>query len=104
MDRTTINCIEDYVNIGLPREMAAMLLIEVRITSYNVCYTKLLRFLDEISELPLHLQSKLLGVIQDREFYRVGGRKVVSVITSYSIHYTKLYEKKAVRMMPMALM
>ncbi len=29
MDRTTINCIEDYVNIGLPREMAAMLLIEV---------------------------------------------------------------------------
>lgn len=33
-------------------------------------------FLDEISELPLHLQSKLLGVIQDKEFYRVGGRKV----------------------------
>lgn len=33
-------------------------------------------FLDEISELPLHLQSKLLGVIQDKEFYRVGGRRV----------------------------
>jgi PAS domain S-box-containing protein len=33
-------------------------------------------FLDEISELPIHLQSKLLGVIQDKEFYRVGGRKV----------------------------
>lgn len=33
-------------------------------------------FLDEISELPLHLQSKLLGVIQDKEFYRVGGRKI----------------------------
>ncbi|MEE4253556.1 MAG: sigma 54-interacting transcriptional regulator [Desulfuromusa sp.] len=32
-------------------------------------------FLDEISELPLHLQSKLLGVIQDKEFYRVGGRE-----------------------------
>lgn len=31
-------------------------------------------FLDEISELPLHLQSKLLGVIQDKSFYRVGGR------------------------------
>ena len=33
-------------------------------------------FLDEISELPLHLQSKLLGAIQDKEFYRVGGRQV----------------------------
>ncbi|MDT8419062.1 MAG: sigma 54-interacting transcriptional regulator [Desulfuromonadales bacterium] len=36
-------------------------------------------FLDEISELPLHLQSKLLGVIQDHEFFRVGGRKVHKV-------------------------
>ena len=36
-------------------------------------------FLDEISELPLHLQSKLLGVIQDKEFYRVGGRRVQQV-------------------------
>ena len=36
-------------------------------------------FLDEISELPLHLQSKLLGVIQDKEFYRVGGRQVQQV-------------------------
>ena len=29
MDRTTINCVEDYVGIGLPRQMAALLLIEV---------------------------------------------------------------------------
>lgn len=36
-------------------------------------------FLDEISELPLHLQSKLLGVIQDHEFFPVGGRKVHKV-------------------------
>jgi glycolate oxidase len=29
MDKTTINCVEDYAAIGLPREMAALLLIEV---------------------------------------------------------------------------
>lgn len=29
MDRSTINCVEDYVHIGLPRQMAALLLIEV---------------------------------------------------------------------------
>ncbi len=29
MDKATINCVEDYVNIGLPRQMAALLLIEV---------------------------------------------------------------------------
>ncbi len=31
-------------------------------------------FLDEITEVPLHLQSKLLGVIQDKAFYKIGGR------------------------------
>jgi len=29
MDKATINCVEDYAKIGLPREMAALLLIEV---------------------------------------------------------------------------
>ncbi len=29
MDKATINCVEDYAGIGLPRDMAALLLIEV---------------------------------------------------------------------------
>ncbi len=54
-------------------------------------------FLDEISELPLHLQSKLLGVIQDKEFYRVGGRQVqkvdIRLITATNKNLTKLVDE-----------
>lgn len=36
-------------------------------------------FLDEITEIPIHLQSKLLGVIQDKAFHKIGGRGEKSV-------------------------
>jgi len=36
-------------------------------------------FLDELGEMPIALQAKLLQVLQDEEFYRVGGKRPVHV-------------------------
>lgn len=36
-------------------------------------------FLDEIDTIPVHMQSKLLRVLQENEFFRVGGNKQIKV-------------------------
>lgn len=50
-------------------------------------------FLDEIGDMPLRLQAKLLRVIQEREFDRVGGRKPIKVDVRFIAASNKNLEK-----------
>lgn len=36
-------------------------------------------FLDEIGELPIYLQAKLLRVLQEKEVHRIGGKKTINI-------------------------
>ncbi len=47
-----------------------------RIGKFELAHTGTI-FLDEIGEMPVKLQSKLLRVIQEKEFERLGGNKVI---------------------------
>jgi formate hydrogenlyase transcriptional activator len=54
--------------------------IERRIGKFEMSNNSTL-FLDEIGELPLEAQAKLLRVIQERELERVGGKQIIKIDT-----------------------
>ncbi len=58
-------------------------------------------FLDEIGDLPLSLQAKLLRVLEDKEFYRLGSRHTVKVnvriISASNRNLPRLVEKRLFR-------
>jgi len=52
--------------------------LERRIGKFELAHDSTI-FLDEVGELPLDLQTKLLRVLQERELERLGGNKVIKV-------------------------
>ncbi|WP_416825245.1 sigma-54 interaction domain-containing protein [Ectobacillus polymachus] len=58
-------------------------------------------FLDEIGEIPLHIQAKLLQVIQDNEFLPVGSRQVkkvdIRIISATNRDLYEMVQKKQFR-------
>ncbi|MGD9042467.1 MAG: sigma 54-interacting transcriptional regulator, partial [Desulfobacterales bacterium] len=58
-------------------------------------------FLDEIGDLPLALQAKLLRVLEDMEFYRLGSRHTIKVnvriISATNRNLEKLVKKRLFR-------
>jgi len=59
-------------------------------------------YLDEIGDMPLHLQVKLLSCIQNKQFFRIGGTKVVKlqsrIIAATNVNLEKLIAKRMFRL------
>lgn len=57
--------------------------------------------LDEIGEIPPSLQAKLLHVLQDQQFSRLGGRRIITVdvriVAATNININKALERKTFR-------
>lgn len=57
--------------------------------------------LDEISEIPIHLQAKLLRVLQENEIDRIGGNKPISIdvriLATTNVNLENAVEKKEFR-------
>lgn len=51
-------------------------------------------FLDEVGEMPIEIQAKLLRVLQDGEFYRIGASKPVNVDVRVIAATNRLLEKE----------
>jgi len=54
-------------------------------------------FLDEIAEIPISMQSKLLQVLQNKSFYRVGGTKEIKVNVRIICATNKNLEKEVLK-------
>lgn len=58
-------------------------------------------FLDEIAEVPMHLQSKLLRVLQEGEIRRLGGTKILNIdtriIAATNVDLSKAIEEQRFR-------
>ena len=57
-------------------------------------------FLDEIGDMPAELQTRLLRVLSDRRFYRVGGRDLISVDVRVLTATIRTWSRRAGRPFP----
>ena len=51
-------------------------------------------FLDEIGEMDLNMQAKLLRVIQEKEFIRVGGTNRLNLMQGSLLQQTEILQKR----------
>ena len=50
--------------------------------------------LDEIGDLDLEIQAKLLSTLEERRFYRIGGKHVLSSMSESSPHPTRTLNQR----------